>query len=114
MRATMNEKNPLAFCRERKRARRGARGVVSETSTWSPGATRLLRSLRKAANFWLSACTTIVSGAKLPEAMRLDGVRAISSKYALSEEAPEEFTQLRPAVVVKGKEYETGKTPSRR
>jgi len=49
-------------------------------------------------------------GAKLPESMRLDGVRAISFvKYAfILRESPESFiAQLRPAVVVKGKEFET-------
>ncbi len=50
----------------------------------------------------------------VPEQLRLEGVRAISLvKYAfILREPPESFTAgLRPAVVVKGKEYETRQNP---
>jgi len=76
-----------------------------------PGHLRLLKFAVECGDFMVVGVTDKTSyGAKLPEEMRLEGVRAISLvKYAfLLTEPPEQFiARLKPEVVVKGKEYET-------
>lgn len=80
-----------------------------------PGHLRLLRFAAECGDFLVIGVNGRSSaGATLPEEMRLEGVQAISLvNYAfLLPEAPERFiAKLRPAVVVKGKEYESRENP---
>ena len=111
----MNEKKPGSdiLAEIGKRARRAQRVVFvsGNFNVVHPGHLRLLQFAAESGDFLVVGVHDNSSpGAKLPEAMRLEGVRAISFvKYAfILNEAPEEFiAKLRPAVVVKGKEYET-------
>lgn len=80
-----------------------------------PGHLRLFNFAADCGNFLVVGVKDRNSpGAKLPEEMRLEGVRAISLvNYAfLLREPPEAFiAKLRPSAVVKGKEYEHRHNP---
>ena len=79
-----------------------------------PGHLRLLQFAAECADFLVVGVTERSSGAKLPEEMRVEGVRAISVVgYAfVLRESPEEFiAKLKPSVVVKGKEFEGRSNP---
>lgn len=80
-----------------------------------PGHLRLLQFARDCGDFLVVGVNDNTSlGAKLTEAMRLDGIKAISLvDYAfILREAPETFiARLKPGVVVKGKEYESRVNP---
>lgn len=80
-----------------------------------PGHLRLLQFARDCGEFLVVGVHDNTStGAKLTEAMRLEGVRAISLvDYAfILRDAPEAFiARLKPGVVVKGKEYESRSNP---
>ncbi len=77
-----------------------------------PGHLRLLRFAAECGDFLVVGVNDKRSqGALLEEELRLEGVRSISlvGYSFLLRDAPEEFiAQLRPNVVVKGKEHETG------
>lgn len=80
-----------------------------------PGHLRLLSFAAECGDFLVIGVRDDSSpGAKLPEDMRLEGVRAISLvDYAfVLKEPPESFiARLKPAVVVKGKEFESRTNP---
>lgn len=80
-----------------------------------PGHLRLLQFARDCGDFLVVGVQDNAStGAKLTEAMRLEGIRAISLvDYAfVLREPPEVFiARLKPGVVVKGKEYELRANP---
>jgi rfaE bifunctional protein kinase chain/domain len=82
-----------------------------------PGHLRLLQFAADCGEFLVVGVSADApSAVTIPAAMRLDGVRAIGIvNYAfLLEEAPEAFiAKLKPAVVVKGKEYEDRDNPER-
>jgi rfaE bifunctional protein kinase chain/domain len=80
-----------------------------------PGHLRLLQFAAECGDFLVVGVhDQSFPGAKLPEEMRLEGVRAIAFvKHAfILNEPPEQFiARLHPAVVVKGKEYDTRQNP---
>jgi rfaE bifunctional protein kinase chain/domain len=79
-----------------------------------PGHLRLLQFAADCADFLVVGIHERSSGAKLPEEMRLEGVKAISVvDYAfVLREPPETFiARLKPSVVVKGKEFESRPNP---
>ena len=83
-----------------------------------PGHLRLLQFAKECGDFLVVGVNDRSSpGANLPEDMRLEGVRAISLvNYSfLLREPPEDFiSKLKPAVVVKGKEFEAQGNPEQR
>lgn len=100
-------------------ARKGAR-IVFVSGNFNivhPGHLRLLRFARDCGDFLVVGVTADSSPAvTVPAAMRLEGVRAIGIvDYAfLLDEPPATFIgRLKPAVVVKGKEFEDRQNPER-
>ena len=100
-----------------RKARRAKRVVfvAGNFNVVHPGHLRLLQFAAECGDFLVVGVhDDSFPGAKLPESMRLEGVRAIAFvKHAfILNEPPEDFiARLRPAVVVKGKEYETRQNP---
>src|SRR5262245_45659645 len=82
-----------------------------------PGHLRLLKFAADCGDFLVVGVSADSSPAvTVPAAMRLEGVRAIGIvDYAfLLDERPENFiARLKPAVVVKGKEFESKRNPER-
>jgi rfaE bifunctional protein kinase chain/domain len=80
-----------------------------------PGHLRLLQFAADCGDFLVVGVNdSRTDGANLPEALRLEGVRAISLvdyAFVLRETAYEFVAKLRPAVVVKGKEFEGRDNP---
>jgi len=79
-----------------------------------PGHLRLLQFASECADFLVVGVNERSTGAQLSEDMRLEGVKAISLvDFAfILREPPESFIgKLRPAVVVKGKEFESRQNP---
>lgn len=83
-----------------------------------PGHLRLLRFAAECGNFLVVGVhDQSFAGATLPEGMRLEGVRAISLvNHAFTlRDPPEKFiAELKPAVVVKGKEFEDRNNPEQK
>ena len=101
----------------RKRANPGRR-IVFVSGNFNivhPGHLRLLQFARDCGDFLVVGVNENASdGVRLSEAMRLEGVRAISIvDYAfILREPPESFiARLQPRVVVKGKEFENRSNP---
>jgi len=82
-----------------------------------PGHLRLLKFASDCGDFLVVGVTADASGSvNIPAEMRLEGVRVIGfvGHAFLMDAAPESFiVQLKPAVVVKGKEYENRMNPER-
>jgi len=82
-----------------------------------PGHLRLLKFASDCGDFLVVGVTADASGSvNIPAAMRLEGVRVIGfvGHAFLMDAAPESFiVRLKPAVVVKGKEYENRMNPER-
>ena len=87
------------------------------TSTSSiPATCGCSTSRRAAATIWSWACRRTATAAHLPEKLRLESVRSISTvDHAFILRAPPEkfVARLQPAVVVKGKEHEAGQSRAR-
>lgn len=97
----------------RKRAGAGARIVLvsGNFNTIHPGHLRLLRFAAECGNFLVVALADDhAGGALVPADLRLEGVKSISfvdHAFVLQGSPEQLIHQLRPAVVVKGKEHET-------
>jgi rfaE bifunctional protein kinase chain/domain len=82
-----------------------------------PGHLRLLQFAAECGDFLVVGVNAATSPAvTVPAQMRLDGVRAVGivGHAFLLEGSPEDFiTRFKPAVVVKGKEFEGGANPER-
>ena len=107
-----NEKSTRAVAEIRKKAKRRQR-VVFVSGNFNivhPGHLRLLQFAADCGDFLVVGVNADSTPAiTVPAAMRLEGVRAIGIvDYAfLMDDRPEEFIdKLKPAVVVKGKEFE--------
>ena len=89
--------------------------VAGNFNVVHPGHLRLLQFAAECGDFLVVGVHDgSFPGAKLPESMRLDGVRAISFvnyAFILRKQPAEFIAALRPALVVKGKEFETRHNP---
>src|SRR5258707_519902 len=101
------------------RARAGAKRVVFVSGTFNirhPGHLRLLRFAAECGDYLAVGVLgdRLSSNAQIGQAMRLDGVSAISwvNEAFLLHDAPEDFiAELCPEVVVKGREHEAADNP---
>jgi rfaE bifunctional protein kinase chain/domain len=89
--------------------------VSGNFNTVHPGHLRLLRFAAECGDFLVVGVTNNhANGALVPEELRLDGIRAISFvDYVFTLNTPPEMLvrELKPAVVVKGKEHEAHFNP---
>src|SRR5882762_8390014 len=114
----LGERDPIVT--EISRRARDSKSIVFVSGNFNvvhPGHLRLLQFAADCGDFLVVGVNGQHSrGADLPEQMRLEGVQAISLvDYAfLLQEPPESFIgRLRPAIVVKGKEFEDRHNPEK-
>ena len=107
-----------AILRALRQSKREARATVFVSGNFNvvhPGHLRLLKFAAECGDCLIVGVNRDgARGTSIPEDMRLEGVRAISivDHAFLLESSPESFiTQLKPAFVVKGKEYEGRANP---
>jgi rfaE bifunctional protein kinase chain/domain len=108
----------LAEIAEKARGRRRIVFVSGSFNIVHPGHLRLLQLAAECGDFLVVGVSATDShpGITVPAPLRLEGVRAIGivGHAFLLEERPEAFIRrLRPAVVVKGKEFESRENPER-
>jgi rfaE bifunctional protein kinase chain/domain len=107
----------LAEITAKARGRRRLVFVSGKFNVVHPGHLRLLQLAAECGDFLVVGVSVDSNpGITVPAAIRLEGVRAIGivDHAFLLEDRPEEFIRrLKPAVVVKGKEFESRKNPER-